>query len=69
VGEYMQSYPVHIGTGTVSIEYDKYDTGSGVPPTVEYKDGDSVVNCEADSWNTYSVPFVSSGYVQIRVTN
>jgi len=65
--ESMESEVVNIGANTVKITLDKYGAGSGPAATVEYKDGDSEANCEADTWNSYTVPFVSTGYVKIKV--
>jgi len=66
--EYMESEVVNIGTQLVKITLNKYGAGSGPAATVEYKDGNSMANCESDSWNSYTVPFVSTGYVKIKVT-
>jgi len=65
----MVSEMVHLGVGEAVIFIDKYDTGSGPAPTIEYKVGDSEENCAADDWNTYTGAFQSTGYVQIRVSN
>ena len=64
-----ESEVVYMGAETVEILIDKYQTGSGDFPTIQYKDGSSKANCLADSWNNYTEPFVSTGYVQIRVEN
>lgn len=67
--EYMISEMVELGAGNATITIDKYDTGSGPAPTIEYKNGDSEANCDADSWNVYSGEFTSLGFVRIRVSN
>lgn len=64
--EYVESEVVNVGIGTALITLDEYQSGEGAP-IVKYKDGDSEANCEADTWNTYTVPFVSQGYVKIRL--
>jgi hypothetical protein len=65
-GEYAEFRMVNVGTIEIEILYDNYQSGSGPAPTIKYKDGDSEANCNADTWNTYSVPFTSAGYVKIR---
>lgn len=66
-GEYEESEVVNVGANEIEIIVDNYQSGSGPAPVVKYKDGDSEANCEADSWNTYSAPFTSSGYIKVRV--
>lgn len=65
-GEYVESEVVNVGAGSTTITLDDYATGSG-SPTVKYKDGDTEANCEADTWNTYSTPFTSQGFVKVRL--
>jgi len=65
----MESEIVNIGVNAVIIEIDKYQTGSGGIPTIEYKDGDSAANCESDTWHTYVTSFESTGFVKIKVSN
>jgi len=67
--EYMESEVVSVNAQEVQILIDNYDTGSGGPVTIEYKDGDSEENCLSDSWNSYVESFVSSGYIKIKVSN
>ena len=66
-GEYMESEVVFSGAiVTVKIYQNKYDqTGDDV--TLKYRHGNSESACLAASWNVYTVPFSSLGYVQIRV--
>ena len=64
--EYEESETWNIGSGRVQLTIDKYGTGSG-SPIVKYKQGDSSVNCEADTWHTYTVPFLCTGWIKIRV--
>ena len=66
-GENMESEVINIGDNKVEILIDEYQTGSGPAPVIKYKDGNSVSNCNADSWNIYSVPFDSTGFVKIRI--
>ena len=63
-GEYVESEVVNTGATTWSISQNSYRAGDSV--TISYKTGDSVANCEADTWHTYSGAFESSGYVKIR---
>jgi len=66
-GEYSESEIVNIGVGEVTISLNQYQSGVGEAVTVKYKDGDSEANCEADTWNIYSAPFTSEGFVKVRV--
>jgi hypothetical protein len=67
-GEYWTFDPVNVGGSVMEILYDHYQSGSGVAGTIEYKTGSTRVLCLADSWHTYTVPFSSSGWVQIRLS-
>jgi hypothetical protein len=67
-GEYWTLPPVNAGGGIMEIDYDQYQTGSGTPGDIEYRTGSTRVLCLAAGWNTYTVPFSSSGWVQIRVS-
>jgi len=67
--EYWEFDPVNAGSSIMEILYDVYNTGSGVPGTIEYRTGATRVLCLADTWHTYSIPFSSSGWVQIRISN
>ncbi len=66
-GQYMESESWKLGSGWCAITIDKYDSGVG-SYTVEYKTGDSLVNCEADAWNNYIGPFDSLGWVKVKVS-
>jgi hypothetical protein len=67
-GEYMESPTYNIGSGTVRLRSNVYATGSGTP-TVQYKQGDSEANCNADTWHDYSVPFTCAGWVKVKVSS
>jgi hypothetical protein len=67
-GQYMESYTRHIGEGYLQILIDKYGVLGEGSPLVEYKDGDTSASCDADSWNVYSGPFYSQGWVKVRVS-
>jgi len=66
--EYEESETWEIGAGRIKITIDKYGTGSGTV-VVKYKDGNSLANCEADSWHNYTGSYVSSGWVKVRIEN
>jgi ribosomal protein S13 len=67
VGEYMElTNPWNFGTGKCVFDITKYEAPGG-SITRKYKTGTDSSDCEADTWNTYSVPFDSEGYVQLRV--
>lgn len=64
-GQYMESEVVETSQGEVELLQNEYSEGDSV--ILKYRQGTSEENCLAASWNTYSVPFSSLGYVQIRV--
>lgn len=64
-GEYMESEIVNTGAQTVEILGNKYQSGDIV--MLFYKTGNSKTTCESASWTGYAAPFVSSGYVKIKV--
>jgi len=67
-GQYMVSDIRNVGSGGFQILVDKYGTLGQGSPLIEYKDGDSAVSCEADSWTVYTGPFTSQGWVKVRVS-
>jgi hypothetical protein len=58
---------VLLGIFTAEIKYDEYQTGTGTLGTISYRTGATQAICEAASWNTYSEPFSSLGWVQIKL--
>lgn len=67
-GEYMISEVVNTGVRVVELEQNHYDeTGDDV--NMDYRHGADAAACEAASWNDYSAPFQSLGYVQVRLTS
>lgn len=65
-GEYMESEVVNTGTDTVTLLQNEYDiTGDDV--TMRYRHGATEAACLIAGWNNYTVPFVSLGYVQVRM--
>lgn len=63
--EYMESEVVSTGAMTVQLLLNNYSVGDTV--TLKYRHGTSPANCLAASWVTYSTPFSSLGYVQVRL--
>jgi hypothetical protein len=67
-GQFEESVVWQVGVGTAEINLNTY-SGIAVVPTIEYKTGNSIANCEADTWTTYSGgSFESSGWAKIRVS-
>ena len=63
----MISEVVDTDITTVTIELNKYAAGDAV--TVEYRHGATEIACLSAGWNAYVAPFVSLGFVQIRLTS
>lgn len=63
--EYMESEVVITSTLTVTLLQNNYNPGDTI--TLQYRHGATEAACLAASWNTYSAPFDSLGYVQVRV--
>lgn len=64
-GQNMVSETVYTGATTTSVLTNVYAAGDSV--TVSYRHGASQADCEAADWVPYTVPFVSLGYVQVKV--
>jgi hypothetical protein len=65
-GEYMESEVVNTGVKFVELLQNNYDiTGDDV--LLKYRHGATEVACLASAWNNYTVPFLSLGYVQVRI--
>lgn len=65
-GEYMESEVVNTGVQTVELLQNNYDPG-GDTILLRYRHGNSQANCLLAAWNNYVAPFVSLGYVQVRI--
>ena len=63
--EYMISEVVNTGSHTIILLQNNYSSGDTV--TLQYRHGATQGACEAASWNNYTAPFDSLGYVQVRV--
>ena len=67
-GENMVSEVVQTDAKRCQVLQNEYDpTGDDV--TLEYRRGASEALCLAAGWTSYTVPFESDGYVQIRITS
>jgi len=67
-GEYMQMIsPWNLGVGKARITLNKYIEGSGPSISTKYKTGNSVANCESDTWHDYSTYFMCQGYFLVRL--
>jgi hypothetical protein len=64
----MISEVVNTGAYTVDIYQNLYD-GTGDDVDLDYRHGVDATACEAASWNNYTGPFTSLGYVQVRLTS
>jgi len=64
-GQYMESEVVITGALTVQLLQNTYASGDTV--TIKYRHGVDETACLAASYQTYSSPFTSDGYVQIRL--
>ena len=66
--EFEISEVVYTDECTVTLLQNHYDpTGDDVD--MDYRHGATEAACEIAGWNNYTVPFVSLGYVQIRMTS
>jgi hypothetical protein len=66
-GQYMESNSVvHTGEVEVTIVKNKYGTGDA-EVIVKYRHASAAEDVSAASWTTYTDPFESLGYVQVRV--
>ena len=66
--ELMVGEVVNTGAYTVTLLQNEYDpTGDDV--TMEYRHGATSAACQAAGWIAYVIPFVSQGYVQVRMTS
>jgi len=64
-GEYMESEVVNTGAQTVELAQNVYAAGDTI--LLRYRHGATQVDCLAAGWNDYTIPFVSLGYVQVRI--
>lgn len=64
-GEYMEGEVVDTGLHTIELLQNHYAAGDNV--LLRYRHGNSEANCLAASYNNYTVPFESLGFVQVRL--
>ena len=64
-GGYVELETFNFGARDCRIKKDAYQTGFGTV-IIKYKNGDTLENCEADTWTTYTGWFTCSGYVKVR---
>lgn len=64
-GEYMASEIVDTGARTVELDYNHYRAGDAI--LLRYRHGATPGDCAAAAWVNYTVPFISLGYVQVRL--
>ena len=62
----MESDIVNTGIDTVTLFQNLYD-GTGDNVVLKYRHGATPAACVAAGWNAYTVPFVSLGYVKVRL--
>ena len=53
------------GSTTVTLLQNNYSAGDTV--ILKYRQGATDTACTSASWITYTVPFASSGYAQVRI--
>jgi hypothetical protein len=63
----MISEVVNTGAYEVTLLQNEYNTGDA--GDMDYRHGATQEACEGASWNDYTVPFTSLGFVQIRMQN
>ena len=68
-GEYMHSDIVTTGSETVTLIKNNYGSNGDAEVVMSYRTAATSGGITAESWTAYTVPFASSGYVQIRVEN
>jgi hypothetical protein len=61
----MESGVVNTGSRMVELDQNHYAVGDDVK--LEYRTGATEVACKAAAWIDYTIPFLSSGYVQVRI--
>jgi len=62
----MESEIVDTDVLLVTLFQNLYDP-TGDDAVMKYRHGATPAACVAAAWNTYTVPFISLGYVQIRL--
>ena len=65
--EYMESEVVETGSYTIRLRANVYRSGDD--PVIKYRTGETEGACLAAGWSSYTVPFASLGYSQVRIEN
>ena len=65
-GEYMVSEIASSELREVAILYNVYDSGDTI--TLEYRHASTELGVSSAGWNSYTGPFISLGFIQVRVT-
>lgn len=64
-GQYMESKVIHSELIEISIQQNKYGTGSELP--VMYRTGIDYDSCLLADWNEYSNSFTNLGFFQLKI--
>lgn len=64
-GQYLESEVIKVNSRVMAILSNVY--ASGNTPIIKYRTAALPSLIEAESWSTYSAPFVASDYMQIRI--
>ena len=68
-GAETETIPWNLGVVGATIKIDKYQSGSGNAPIVQYKTGATEAACELDTWHVYNgVSFSCLGWVKVKLT-
>ena len=67
-GAITVSEPWYLGNMIAVVKVDKYQTGSGPAPIIQYKTASTEAGLIAESWTLYDgVSFLSLGWIQLRL--
>jgi len=66
-GEYMESEVVDTESYTIRLRANVYRPGDD--PVIQYRTGATEGACLAAGWTSYTVPFSSLGFSQVRIEN
>lgn len=65
--KYMMSEIVNTGSKNIELSINVYASGNSV--SLLYRTGSTLLDCANSEWSVYGLPFLSLGYVQIRLQN
>lgn len=66
VGDVMMSGVVSTGTSTIQLLQNNYASGDTL--VLKYRHAATILGLAGASWNSYTVPFASLGYVQVQIS-